>query len=92
MAQRNKTAVPDAPFMASAATWQEKSSDMNVASHLLVGVIAGNATSRQDDSPADRTQTTWIRTMSAWSVLLWPAKETMLITTPPYNGRTVRGR
>lgn len=43
MIQRNGVAVPDATFMASVATWEEKGSDVNVASHLLVDVLAGGA-------------------------------------------------
>jgi len=39
--QRNGTPVPDATFMASVATYEEKGSDVNVASHLLVDVLAG---------------------------------------------------
>ena len=41
--QRNGQAVPDATFMASVATWEEKGSDVNVASHLLVHVLSGDA-------------------------------------------------
>ena len=36
--QRNGTSVPDATFMASVATYEEKGSDVNVAAHLLVDV------------------------------------------------------
>jgi hypothetical protein len=43
MVQRNGVALPDATFMASVATWEEKGSDVNVASHLLVDVLAGDA-------------------------------------------------
>src|SRR5579864_7097270 len=43
MIQRNGAPVPDATFMASVATWEEKGSDVNVASHLLVNVLAGGA-------------------------------------------------
>ena len=43
MVQRNGAAVPDATFMASVATWEEKGSDVNVASHLLVNVLTGGA-------------------------------------------------
>jgi hypothetical protein len=43
MVQRNGVAVPDATFIASVATWEEKGSDVNVASHLLVGVLTGAA-------------------------------------------------
>ena len=43
MVQRNGVAVPDATFMASVATWEEKGSDVNVASHLLVDVLTGAA-------------------------------------------------
>lgn len=39
--QRNGTSVPDATFMASVATYEEKGSDVNVAAHLLVDVLAG---------------------------------------------------
>src|SRR6266566_2917450 len=39
--QRNGLAVPDATFMASVATYEEKGSDVNVAAHLLVDVLAG---------------------------------------------------
>jgi hypothetical protein len=39
--QRNGVSVPDATFMASVATYEEKGSDVNVASHLLVDVLAG---------------------------------------------------
>jgi hypothetical protein len=39
--QRNGASVPDATFMASVATYEEKGSDVNVASHLLVDVLAG---------------------------------------------------
>lgn len=38
--QRNGTSVPDATFMASVATYEEKGSDVNVAAHLLVDVLA----------------------------------------------------
>jgi len=38
--QRNGTPVPDATFMASVATYEEKGSDVNVASHLLIDVLA----------------------------------------------------
>jgi hypothetical protein len=37
--QRNGTSVPDATFMASVATYEEKGSDVNVAAHLLVDVL-----------------------------------------------------
>jgi hypothetical protein len=37
--QRQGSAVPDANFIASVATWEEKGSDVNVASHLLVDVL-----------------------------------------------------
>jgi hypothetical protein len=40
MVQRNGTSVPDATFMASVATYEEKGSDVNVAAHLLVDVLA----------------------------------------------------
>ena len=43
MVQRDGAAVPDATFMASVATWEEKGSDVNVASHLLVDVLTGDA-------------------------------------------------
>lgn len=43
MVQRNGAAVPDATFMASVATWEEKGSDVNVASHLLVDVLTDAA-------------------------------------------------
>ena len=43
MVQRNGVAVPDATFIASVATWEEKGSDVNVASHLLVDVLTGAA-------------------------------------------------
>jgi len=39
--QRNGVSVPDATFMASVATYEEKGSDVNVAAHLLVDVLAG---------------------------------------------------
>jgi hypothetical protein len=39
--QRNGASMPDATFMASVATYEEKGSDVNVASHLLVDVLAG---------------------------------------------------
>jgi hypothetical protein len=38
--QRNGLAVPDATFIASVATYEEKGSDINVAAHLLVDVLA----------------------------------------------------
>jgi hypothetical protein len=38
--QRNGTSAPDATFMASVATYEEKGSDVNVAAHLLVDVLA----------------------------------------------------
>jgi hypothetical protein len=38
--QRNGTPVPDATFMVSVATYEEKGSDVNVAAHLLVDVLA----------------------------------------------------
>jgi hypothetical protein len=38
--QRNGLAVPDATFIASVATYEEKGSDVNVAAHLLVDVLA----------------------------------------------------
>jgi hypothetical protein len=41
MVQRAGSAVPDATFMASVAMWEEKGSDVNVASHLLVDVLDG---------------------------------------------------
>jgi NYN domain len=41
MVQHQGEAVPDATFMASVAEWQEKGSDVNVASHLLVDVLDG---------------------------------------------------
>jgi hypothetical protein len=41
MVQRNELPVPDATFMASVATWEEKGSDVNVAAHLLVDVLVG---------------------------------------------------
>jgi len=41
MVQRNGISVPDATFMASVATYEEKGSDVNVAAHLLVDVLAG---------------------------------------------------
>jgi hypothetical protein len=34
---------PDAQFMASVAHWEEKGSDVNVASRLLIGVLDGSA-------------------------------------------------
>jgi NYN domain len=39
--QRNGVSMPDATFMASVATYEEKGSDVNVAAHLLVDVLAG---------------------------------------------------
>ena len=39
--QRNGLAMPDATFMVSVATYEEKGSDVNVATHLLVDVLAG---------------------------------------------------
>jgi len=33
--------MPDATFMVSVATYEEKGSDVNVATHLLVDVLAG---------------------------------------------------
>jgi NYN domain len=41
MVQRSGLAVPDATFIASGATYEEKGSDVNVAAHLLVDVLAG---------------------------------------------------
>lgn len=41
MVQLNGQPVPDAVFMASVVTWEEKGSDVNVASHLLVDVTSG---------------------------------------------------
>lgn len=41
MIQQQGLGVPDATFMASVATWEEKGSDVNVASHLLVDVLDG---------------------------------------------------
>jgi hypothetical protein len=41
MIQNQGTVVPDATFMASVAVWEEKGSDVNVASHLLVDVLDG---------------------------------------------------
>jgi hypothetical protein len=37
--KQQDAAVPDATFMASVAVWEEKGSDVNVASHLLVAVL-----------------------------------------------------
>ena len=34
--------VPDAVFMASHQHWEEKSTDVNVASHLLLDVVGGH--------------------------------------------------
>lgn len=39
--QQNGASMPDATFMASVATYEEKGSDVNVAAHLLVDVLAG---------------------------------------------------
>jgi hypothetical protein len=39
--QRNGASMPDATFMASVATYEEKGGNVNVASHLLVDVLAG---------------------------------------------------
>jgi hypothetical protein len=39
--QQNGVPIPDAVFMASVATYEEKGSDVNVAAHLLVDVLAG---------------------------------------------------
>jgi hypothetical protein len=39
--QHNGMPMPDARFLASVATWEEKGSDVNVASHLLVDVLDG---------------------------------------------------
>jgi hypothetical protein len=39
--QRDGASVPDATFMASVATYEEKGSDVNVAAHLLVDVLDG---------------------------------------------------
>ena len=39
--QRSGVAVPDAAFMASVATYEEKGSDVNVAAHLLIDVLDG---------------------------------------------------
>ena len=41
--QQNDQPVPGARFMVSVATWEEKGSDVNVASHLLVQVLTGAA-------------------------------------------------
>lgn len=41
MVHHNDQPVPDARFIASVATWEEKGSDVNVASHLLVDVLNG---------------------------------------------------
>jgi len=41
MVQHHGNPQPDAMFMASVATWEEKGSDVNVASHLLVDVLTG---------------------------------------------------
>ena len=41
MVQRAGVSVPDATFMASVATYEGKGSDVNVAAHLLVDVLAG---------------------------------------------------
>ncbi|MCK2236918.1 MULTISPECIES: NYN domain-containing protein [unclassified Crossiella] len=38
--QRHGRPVPDAKFIASVATWEEKGSDVNVATHLLVDVLS----------------------------------------------------
>jgi hypothetical protein len=40
--QRSGVSVPDATFMASVATYEEKGSDVNVAAHLLVDVLDGD--------------------------------------------------
>lgn len=37
--QRHGIPEPDATFMASVGTWEEKGSDVNVASHLLVDIL-----------------------------------------------------
>jgi hypothetical protein len=42
MVQRHGAPLADATFMASVATWEEKGSDVNVASHLLVDVLGGS--------------------------------------------------
>jgi hypothetical protein len=39
--QHAGVSMPDATFMASVATYEEKGSDVNVAAHLLVDVLAG---------------------------------------------------
>jgi uncharacterized LabA/DUF88 family protein len=39
--QQQGTPLPDATFIASVATWEEKGSDVNVAAHLLVEVLTG---------------------------------------------------
>ncbi|TCO57259.1 NYN domain-containing protein [Actinocrispum wychmicini] len=39
--QQQDVPIPDATFIASVATWEEKGSDVNVASHLLVDVVSG---------------------------------------------------
>jgi len=41
MVQRHGIPVPDATFMASVCTWEEKGSDVNVASHLLIDTLTG---------------------------------------------------
>lgn len=41
MVQRQGVPMPDATFMASVGTWEEKGSDVNVATHLLVDVLGG---------------------------------------------------
>jgi hypothetical protein len=39
--QQQGVAISDAVFMASIATWEEKGSDVNVASHLIVDILSG---------------------------------------------------
>lgn len=41
MVQRHSVPMPDATFMASVSTWEEKGSDVNVAAHLLVDILTG---------------------------------------------------
>jgi hypothetical protein len=40
MVYRGDTPIPDATFMASITTWEEKGSDVNVAAHLLVDILS----------------------------------------------------
>jgi hypothetical protein len=41
MVQQQGIPSPDATFMASVATWEEKGSDVNVATHLLIDILTG---------------------------------------------------